>query len=44
MNATTQYAYTEEMPDGYELVPTVAPKKVMVIGGGHAGHMASRYL
>ena len=42
MNATTQYAYTEEMPDGYELVPTDAPKKVMVIGAGPAGLEAAR--
>ena len=42
VNATTQYAYTEEMPDGYELVPTDAPKKVMVIGGGPAGLEAAR--
>lgn len=42
VNATTQFAYTEEMPDGYELVPTDAPKKVMVIGGGPAGLEAAR--
>ena len=42
VNATTQYAYTEEMPDGYELVPTGAPKKVMVIGAGPAGLEAAR--
>lgn len=42
VNATTQYAYTEEMPDGYELVPTDSPKKVMVIGAGPAGLEAAR--
>ena len=42
VNATTQFAYTEEMPDGYELVPADAPKKVMIIGGGPAGLEAAR--
>lgn len=42
VNATTQYAYTDEMPDGYELVPTDSPKNVMVIGGGVAGMEAAR--
>ena len=42
VNATTQFAYTEQMPDGYELVPTDSPKKVLVIGGGAAGMEAAR--
>lgn len=42
VNATTQYAYTEEFPEGYELSPAETPKKVMVIGGGVAGMEAAR--
>lgn len=42
VNATTQYAYTEEFPEGYELTPAETPKKVMVIGGGVAGMEAAR--
>ncbi len=42
VNATTQFAYTDEMPDGYELVATENPKKVLVIGGGPAGMEAAR--
>ena len=42
VNATTQFAYTEEMPEGYELPPAEASKNVMVVGGGPAGMEAAR--
>lgn len=42
VNAVTQRAYTEEMPEGYELVAAETPKKVMVVGGGPAGMEAAR--
>lgn len=42
VNATTQFAYTEEMPEGYALLPAETPRKVMVIGGGPAGMEAAR--
>ena len=42
VNATTQFAYTEEFPEGYELTPTETPKNVMVVGGGVAGMEAAR--
>ncbi len=42
VNVTTQFAYTPEMPDGYNLVPAETPKKVLVIGGGVAGMEAAR--
>jgi 2,4-dienoyl-CoA reductase-like NADH-dependent reductase (Old Yellow Enzyme family)/thioredoxin reductase len=43
VNATTQRAFREAMPEGFELPPlTGAPKKVMVVGGGPAGMEAAR--
>lgn len=42
VNAATQRAYTEEMPEGYDPLPTDAPKNVMVVGGGPAGMEAAR--
>ncbi len=42
VNAVTQRAYTEEMPEGYALLPAEQPKKVMVVGGGPAGMEAAR--
>lgn len=42
VNATTQFAYTEEMPEGYELPPAQESKNVMVVGGGPAGMEAAR--
>lgn len=42
VNAVTQHAYTELMPEGYELLPAAAAKNVMVIGGGPAGLEAAR--
>lgn len=42
VNATTQHAYTDEMPEGYELPPAETSKKVMVIGGDPAGMEAAR--
>lgn len=42
VNAATQRAYTDEMPEGYEPTPATKKKKVMVIGGGPAGMEAAR--
>ena len=42
VNATTQYAYTDEFPEGYDVSPAETPKKIMVIGGGAAGLEAAR--
>jgi len=42
VNATTQFAYTDEMPEGYEPLPAKTVKNVMVIGGGPAGMEAAR--
>ena len=42
VNATTQFAYTDEMPEGYGLVPADTSKNVMVVGGGPAGMEAAR--
>lgn len=42
VNATTQFAYTDEFPEGYDLTPAQSPKKVMVVGGGVAGLEAAR--
>ena len=43
VNACTQRAYRDEMPEGFEL-PELSgdPKKVMVVGGGPAGMEAAR--
>lgn len=42
VNAATQRAYTEVMPEGYEPLPAETKKTVMVIGGGPAGMEAAR--
>lgn len=42
VNATTQHAYTEAMPEGYVPVEAADSKSVMVIGGGPAGMEAAR--
>ncbi len=42
VNAVTQRAYTEDIPEGYELLPAETKKKVMVVGGGPAGMEAAR--
>lgn len=42
VNAVTQLAYTEQMPEGYELLPAETPKKVVVVGGGVGGMEAAR--
>ena len=43
VNACTQRAYREEMPEGFELPPLSGDaKKVMVVGGGPAGMEAAR--
>ena len=42
VNAATQLAYTEAMPEGYEPLPAEVSKKVVVIGGGPAGMEAAR--
>lgn len=42
MNATAQFAYTKEMPGGYELIPAKENKSIMVVGGGPAGMEAAR--
>lgn len=42
VNATTQFAYTDEFPEGYDAAPAESPKNVMVVGGGVAGMEAAR--
>lgn len=42
VNAVTQRAYTDEMPEGYALPSTEQPKRIMVVGGGPAGMEAAR--
>jgi 2,4-dienoyl-CoA reductase-like NADH-dependent reductase (Old Yellow Enzyme family)/thioredoxin reductase len=42
VNAVTQHAYTDLMPEGYELLPASTLKKVLVVGGGPAGMEAAR--
>ncbi len=42
VNAATQRAYTDEMPEGYELPAATSSKKVVVVGGGPAGMEAAR--
>lgn len=42
VNACTQRAFREEMPEGYELPATDGEKNVMVVGGGPAGMEAAR--
>lgn len=42
VNACTQRAYRDQMPEGYELLEKTGDKKVMVIGGGPAGMEAAR--
>lgn len=42
VNATTQHAYKESMPEGYEPLPADTEKLVMVVGGGPAGMEAAR--
>lgn len=41
VNPTTQFAYTDEFPEGYDLEPAQTPKKIMVIGAGPAGMEAA---
>lgn len=42
VNACTQRAYRDEMPEGYSLPAIETSKKVMVVGGGPAGMEAAR--
>lgn len=42
VNAVTQRAYTDEMPEGYALPSAEQPKRIMVVGGGPAGMEAAR--
>lgn len=42
VNACTQRAYRNPMPEGYDLLPANGDKNVMVIGGGPAGMEAAR--
>lgn len=42
VNAVTQRAYTDEMPEGYALPNAEQPKRIMVVGGGPAGMEAAR--
>lgn len=42
VNAATQRAYRESMPEGFKPMPAGAAKNVMVIGGGPAGMEAAR--
>lgn len=41
VNPTTQFAYTDEFPEGYDLEPAQNPLSVMVVGGGPAGMEAA---
>jgi 2,4-dienoyl-CoA reductase-like NADH-dependent reductase (Old Yellow Enzyme family)/thioredoxin reductase len=42
VNAALSRAFTEDMPEGYDPLPTKTPRNVMVIGGGPAGMEAAR--
>jgi 2,4-dienoyl-CoA reductase-like NADH-dependent reductase (Old Yellow Enzyme family)/thioredoxin reductase len=42
VNACTQRAYRDAMPEGYDPLPAKGDKKIMVIGGGPAGMEAAR--
>ena len=42
VNPALSRALTNDMPEGYDPVPTETPKNVMVIGGGPAGMEAAR--
>ncbi|MBR2836508.1 MAG: FAD-dependent oxidoreductase [Coriobacteriales bacterium] len=42
VNARTQLAFTDQMPEGYEYIPAETPKKVVVVGAGPAGLEAAR--
>ena len=42
VNAVTQLAYTDAMPEGYELPAAEVAKKVVVVGGGVGGMEAAR--
>lgn len=42
VNAVTQRAFTDAMPEGYQLLPADKAKKVMVVGAGPAGMEAAR--
>lgn len=42
VNASTQHAYMDSMPEGYDPLPADTAKKVMVVGGGPAGMEAAR--
>ena len=44
VNATTQFAYTDEFPEGYDCAPAETPKNVLVVGGGVGGMEAARIL
>lgn len=41
VNPTTQFAYTDEFPEGYDLTPAETPENVLVVGGGVAGMEAA---
>ena len=42
VNAAMSRAFTEDMPEGYDLLPAKEARNVMVIGGGPAGMEAAR--
>lgn len=42
VNATLHHAFTDVMPEGYDLPPTDSTKNVLVVGGGPAGMEAAR--
>lgn len=42
VNAVTQNAYTDAMPEGYDLLPAEKAKNIMVVGAGPAGMEAAR--
>ena len=42
VNACTQRAFRDDMPEGFDLLPVGTVKNVMVVGGGPAGMEAAR--
>lgn len=42
VNACTQRAYRDAMPEGFDLPPIESPKNILIVGGGPAGMEAAR--